>query len=196
MQARALASSRAKPSPRSLPTSLDPKKDLTPFYFDDRGQLIETATVGFLVPDLRFNDALRVIVESPSAAKTKITITGLFRASDRLPKSQAQWEDVLAIYDKRVPKKLEPLEIDVRINGKSIGKLTATKVETREVPLEMGPSHGTKKVRTAMEQVTVEVSGEVDLPAGRQELFLIHHHIIDGVIEGLGIGMRPTPPSK
>jgi hypothetical protein len=195
-QAKALAPRKIKPPALSLPISLDPRKDLTPFYYDDHGQLIETATVGFLVPDLRFNDALRVIVEPQAATKTKITITGLFRTADRLPKSAAQWEDVLGLYEKQVPRKYQAIEVDVQINRESIGKLTATKVETREIPLEMGPSHGTKEVRTAKEKVVTEISGEVDIPAGRQGLFLIHHHIVDGMIEGIGIGTTPIPPSK
>jgi stress response protein YsnF len=148
-----------------------------------------------LVPDLRFNDALRAIVEVKEAGKTKIVITGFFRTSDRQPKSQAQWEDVLKLYEQMVPKERQPIEVVVQIDGKSIGKLTATKTETRKVPLEMAPSHGAKEVRAAEEEVATEISGEVELPAGRQELMLIHHHIVDGLIEGLGIGMAPLPPA-
>lgn len=196
-QARTLAPRKMEPRAIAIPASVDPRKEVTPFYRDDAGKLIETATAEFLVPDMRFHDALRVVIDVPKAGKTKVTLTGQFRTSDRLPKSQAQWEDVLKLHEQIVPKQRRPIEVDVQVSGRSAGTLTATKTETRKVPLEMGPSHGTKEVRTAEEEVAVEISGEADLPAGRQEVFLVHKNIVDGLIEGIGLGMPPAPkPEK
>jgi len=59
------------------------------------------------------------------------------------------------------------------------------------VPLEKAV--GNKKVRTANEELAVELSGDVDLAAGRQEIMLVHKNIVDGLIEGIGIGMPPAP---
>jgi hypothetical protein len=196
-QARSMAHRRTEPQAIAIPASVDPRKGVTPFYRDDAGRLIETATAEFLVPDMRFHDALRVVVDVKQAGATKVTLSGLFRTSDRQPKSQAQWEDVLKLYGEIVPKQRGPIEVDVQVGGRSAGRLTATKTETRKVPLEMGPSHGAKEVRAAEEEVAVEISGEVDLPAGRQEIFLVHGNIVDGLIEGIGIGMPPAPkPEK
>jgi len=192
-QARARAPRKPEPPVLAIPSSVDPQKQVTPYYYDDGGHLIETATAGFLVPDMRFHDALRVVADVPQAGRTKIILAGLFRTSDRQPKSQAQWEDVLRLHEQVVPKQRRPIEVDVQVGGRSVGTLTATRMERRKVPLESGPSHGTKDVRTAEEDVAVEIAGEVDLPAGRQEIFLIHRNIVDGLIEGIGLGMPPAP---
>ena len=180
----------------AIPASVDPIKQVTPFYRDDAGKLVETATAGFLVPDLRFNAALRVVADVKQAGKTKIIITGLFRTSDRIPKSQAQWEDALKLYEQIVPRERRPMEFDVQVAGKSAGKLLPTRTERRDVPLEKGPTFGDKKVRTANEEVVLELSGDVDLPAGRQEIMLVHKNIVDGLIEGIGIGMPPAPKQE
>ncbi|HEY3322651.1 MAG TPA: hypothetical protein VGP72_19505 [Planctomycetota bacterium] len=192
-EAKALAPKRPVRVALSLPVSVDVKKDVVPFIYAD-GKLIEASAVSFLVPDLRFSNALMVAADVQQAGKTKIVVTGTFRYSDKLPKSQPQWEDILKLYDQLVPKERRQMEIDVRVGEKSVGKLIPSKTERRQMPLEMKPGFGDKDVKKVEEDVVVELSGEVELPAGRQEVFLIHRNIVDGLIEGLGVGMNPLPP--
>ena len=84
------------------------------------------------------------------------------------------------------------MSIEVRRDGKTIGRLEPTKTETRDVPLSTRPSHGSgkEKEETVREELVVEMTGEVELTAGRNELLLIHHNIVDGVMDRLRFGVN------
>jgi len=141
---------------------------------------VEATAVKFLIPDLRFSQALRLTIDAPRAGKVRLSVSGVFRYSDREPMWAAQWEDVLALHERFVPRKRMPMEIEVRVGERVVGRLTPGRTERQEVALEMKPSHGEKDVKKTTEEVVTELSGEADLPAGRQDLFLVHRNIVDG----------------
>jgi hypothetical protein len=149
---------------------------------------VETATAPSLMPDLRFSEAILLIAEVASPGKTKITASGVFRYSDRKPCWQAQWEDLLALREKRVPSVRRPIEFEVRLGGKTVGKLVPSKVEEKEVPLQLASPSAGLKPKTELEEVVTELTGEIDLPAGRQDIVLIHHNVVDGKCEKIAVG--------
>ena len=146
------------------------------------------ATADFLVPDLRFSEAVQLVADVKAADKKKIVATGVFRYSDRKPCWQAQWEDLLALRDKLVPSERRPMEFEVRIGGKTVGKLLPTKTEQKEVPLQLASPSAGLKPKTVVEEVVTELTGEIDLPAGRQEILLIHRNVVDGKLEKVAVG--------
>ena len=148
---------------------------------------VETATADMLVPDLRFSEAVQLVGDVKAAGKKKIVATGVFRYSDRKPCWQAQWEDLLALRDQLVPSERRPMEFDVQVGGKTVGKLVPTKTEQKEVPLELASASAGLKPKTVVEEVVTELSGEIDLPAGRQEVLLIHKNVVDGKLEKIAI---------
>ena len=79
-----------------------------------------------------------------------------------------------------------PMEFEVRIGEKTVGKLLPEKTGQKEVTLTT-PAGGIG-AKTAVEEVVTELSGEIELPAGRQEILLIHHNIVDGKLDKVGIG--------
>ena len=142
--------------------------------------------------DLRFADATLVVLDVQKPGRTAVAAEGTFRYSDRRPRSQALWEDLLALRDRIVPKKREPMAFDVLLDGKPAGRLDKLATATRDVPLDSPAWHGTEKPKTASEEVAIRVSGEVDLPAGQHRLLLIHRNIVDGRLEKLHIGVEPA----
>lgn len=149
---------------------------------------VESATADVLVPDLRFSEALQLVADVQTPGKMKITATGVFRYSDRQPCWQAQWEDLLALREKLVPVERRPLEFEVQVGGKTVGKLVPTKTEQKEVPLQLASPSAGLKPKTAVEEVVTELSGEIELPAGRQEILLIHRNVVDGKLEKVTVG--------
>jgi len=149
---------------------------------------VETATVEFLMADLRFSEAMQLIADVKTAGTFKITITGVFRYSDRKPCWQAQWEDIIDLREKLVPNERKPMEFEVNNGGKTVGKLLPTKTEQKEVPLELASASAGLKPKTVVEEVVTELSGEIELAAGRQEILLIHHNIVDGKLEKVVVG--------
>lgn len=170
-----------------VPAVFEPKQYVT--YMRDGGGFIEAGTASMLVNDLRFSEAIMLITEVKQPGKMRIVAEGQFRYSDRSPRSQAQWEDILAIREKVVPKERRPMEVVVQLGGKIIGKLVPARTEQRDVPIEMLPSYACERPRTVNEEVVLQLAGEVDLPAGRQELLLIHRNIVDGVLERVAVGL-------
>ena len=191
--ARALQPKRPERLAVTLPATFDPQKQLVPMLRDG-DRTIEATAISFLVPDLRFNHALGLVADVKQPGPTKIVVACVFRYSDRQPMMAPQWEDVLKLYEKTVPHQRRQMEIEVLVGGKSVGTLRPGKVESREIALEMKPSHGAKEVRKAVEEVVTEIRGEVPLAAGRQEIVLIHRNIIDGKVEAVGIGVEPQLP--
>ncbi len=152
-------------------------------YYRVGEEFIETATAEFLMSDLRFSQALKLVAEVKTAAKLKVTATGVFRYSDRKPCWQAQWEDILKLRDKLVPHERRPMESEVRLGGKTVGKLTPGKVAQTEVVVEGGPAP-----KKTTEEAVTELSGEIQLPAGRQEILFIPRDIVDGKLEKVAVG--------
>jgi len=149
---------------------------------------VETATADMLVPDLRFSEAVKLIADVKTPGKTKLVATGVFRYSDRKPCWQAQWEDIIELREKLVPAERKPMEFEVRLNGQTVGKLLSAKTEQKEVPLELASASAGLKPKTVVEEVVTELSGEIDLPAGRQEILLIHRNVVDGKLEKIVVG--------
>jgi len=152
-------------------------------YYRFGDEFIETATAEFLMSDLRFSQALKLVAEVKTAAKMKVTATGVFRYSDRKPCWQAQWEDIIKLRDALVPHVRRPMAIEVQLGGQTLGKLTPSKVAKTEVMIEGGPA----PKKTAEEAVT-ELAGEIQLPAGRQEILFIPRAIVDGKLEKVAVG--------
>lgn len=149
---------------------------------------VETATADMLVPDLRFSEAVQLVADVKTPGKTKLSASGVFRYSDRKPCWQAQWEDLLALRERLVPSERRPMEFEVRVGGKTVGKLLPTKTEQKEVALQLASPSAGLKPRTVVEEVVTELTGEIDLPAGRQEILLIHRNIVDGKLKKVAVG--------
>ena len=157
---------------------------------------VETATADMLVPDLRFSEAVQLVANVKAAGKKKIVATGVFRYSDRKPCWQAQWEDLLALRDKLVPSERRPMEFEVRVVGKTVGKLLPTKSEQKEVPLQLASPSAGLKPKTVVDEVVTELTGEIDLPAGRQEILLIHRNVVDGKLDNVAVVLLSGSSSK
>jgi hypothetical protein len=169
----------------AVPATFEPKQFL--LCLREGEGFVESATVEFLVPDLRFSDAIQLTVDVKAPGKYRIQIPGLFRYCDRKPCWQAQWEDVIELREKLVPKQRKPIEVAVTIDGKPAGNLKSVKVEEKEVPLELASSSAGLKPKTQVEDVVTEISGELELPAGQHKLLLIPANIVDGKIERIEI---------
>ena len=161
---------------------------------DRAREFYESSTASVLRRDLRFSDAVLIVVDARRPGKMQIAADGQFRYSDGRPRSQPQWEDVLAVYNAVVRRSRAPMSIEVRRGGETIGQLNPTQKETRDVPLSTRPSHGSgkEKVETIREELVIEMTGEVELTAGRNELLLIHHNIVDGVLDRLRFGVSSS----
>ena len=144
-QAAALAPKAPAVEAVPIPATFSLKTQVTPLLRDGE-RFIEATANEFLLPDLRFSQGLRLVADVREAGKTRVTVTGLFRYSDRTPMTAAQWENVLKLYNEVVPKERRPMEIEVLVGGKPAGKLTPGRTETKDVPVEMSPSHGQKDV--------------------------------------------------
>ncbi len=168
-----------------IPATFTPTQCVT--YYRDGDKYIETVNVGMLMPDLRFSQALMLPVEAKQAGKVDINVHGVFRYSDREPCSQPQWEEILSLRAKLVPKERKPVEMLVQIDGKPAGKLVAAKTEQKDVPLESKPMTG-EKPKTANEEAVTQIHGTVELPAGKHEILLIEQNIVDGKLEKISVG--------
>lgn len=169
----------------AVPAEIKPGQ-LVPYMLDGP-KWVEAGTAGMLIPDLRFSQGLLLVADVKQAGKYRITLDGLFRFTDAKPMWQAQWEDIIELREKIVPKTRRPIEVEVMFAGKSIGKLTPSKTGPATVQLELrSPTGG--KPRTAEEECVQQIAGEIELPAGRQEILLVHRNIIDGRIDKVTVG--------
>lgn len=174
---------RPLPAAVAVPGTIEPAQCvlLLRRTIDGRETWIETATAAPLVPDLRFSDALLLVLDVKQAGKRHIVAEGIFRYSDRKPCWQAQWEDIIELREKLVPRQRQPLVFDLqRRDGQPVGQLVPVRTEQKEVPLEMAAASAGLKPKTVVEEVVTHVAGDIDLPAGRQELVLIPRHVVDG----------------
>lgn len=158
---------------------------------DDKGDFVETTTAAFLIPDLRFSEAILFPVEVAAAGKVRVVYDGQYRTSEKQPMWQAQWEDVINLRQKLMGDARQPMSIEVRLNGQPIGALVPVKTEAREVQLELASASAALKPRTQTEEIVARLEGEIELPAGRHELLLVHRNMVDGKLTAVGFGMEP-----
>jgi hypothetical protein len=190
--ARAAQAPRPPPAitAQPIPATFTPAQYTIFYRVGERWQ--ESATAGMLVPDLRFSEGIRLVLDVPQAGRTRVVADGIFRYSDRRPCWQAQWEDILNLRERLVPAERRPMEFAVLLDGQPAGRLAPSRVEEKEVQLYMGAGTGPK---AAPEEVVTRLEGEVELPAGRHELMLVHRNIVDGKLLLVGVGMEPVPPA-
>ena len=148
---------------------------------------IDSATADALIPDLRFSDAIQLNADTKEAGRYTLRAEGVFRYSDRTPCRQACWEDIINLRESVVPKERRPMEWDVWVNGKPAGKLAVTKTAEKEVPLELYSATAGMNPKSQMEEVAVELSGAVELPAGSVEIMLIHQNVVDGKLNRVAV---------
>ena len=178
-----------KPVPPATPCPglIEPKSYIP--YDCVGGKYIETSTAGSLLRDLNFSKAIKLVLDVKRAGPVTVAADGTFRNSDKEPRSRAQWEGVLQIRKKYITPKLQPMKIEVRLGGKVIGEFLPTKREMRDMPIEALPWYVKEKPKSVHEKVVVELAGKVNLPAGRQELMLIPHNIVDGYLNRVRVGI-------
>jgi hypothetical protein len=176
----------------AVPAAFGPKQFVS--FMPDGDKWVEAGTADMLIPDLRFSAGILLVVEAKQGGKMKVVARGLFRYSDAKPCWQAQWEDIIDLGEKLVPKERRPMAIDVLVGGKPAGRLVPSHTEQKEVPLELAAPTAGLKPKTAVEEVVTELAGDVELPAGRQEVLLVHRHIVDGKLDAVGVGMDPPAP--
>lgn len=138
--------------------------------------------------DLRFADAILLPVEVPRPGETPIRCEGRFRYSDRVPRSQPNWEKVLRLYEEIMPLERRPLRFRVLIDGEEAGVLEKRRTETQTVPVDTPGRFGGEEPKKVEEEVVTRVSGQVQLPAGRHELILVPENVVDGRLETVRVG--------
>ena len=174
----------------AVPGTIEPKQYVPQLR---RGDAYEDAWSpgGDWPKDLRFADAMLLVIDVKQPGKTAIVAEGSFRYSDRKPRSQANWEDILELREKIVPKERRPMEFEVVLDGKPIGHLDKLTTAEREVEVKAPPGFGREGAVKVTEEVVTAIRGEVDLPAGPHRLMLIHRNIVDGKLEKVRVGTGP-----
>ena len=153
------------------------------------GKYVETSTARSLLRDLNFSKAVKLVVEVKQSGSVTIAGDGVFRNSDKDPLNRAQWEGVLKVRKKYITPEFKPMRIEVRLGGKVIGEFLPTRREIRDVPIESLPWYAREKPKSVREEVVVELTARLALPAGRQELMLIPHNIVDGCLNRVRVGI-------
>ena len=123
--------------------------------------------------DLRFCDAVQMSIDVTQPGPTRLSVEGVFRYSDRRPRSQPSGEEILALRDRVMRHTRQPMEMEARLDGRAIGKLAPARTAQREIPIETLPSYLKEKPKSVEEEVVVELAGELDLPSGNHTLLLI-----------------------
>ena len=80
------------------------------------------------------------------------------------------------------------MAFDIVLDGKPVGRLTSSSTATRDVPIESPPWHAKVEPKTANEEIVLRLSGEVDLPAGKHRLLLVHRNMVDPHLEKIHVG--------
>lgn len=139
--------------------------------------------------DLRFSDATDLEIEVSQAGPVDISVDGIFRYSDRRPATQPQWEDYLVLWDQYLKAPRQPAAFKVFVDGQPAGQLDKITEEKREVALNIVMASTGEPSRKAEEEVATQISGQVELPAGRHRLRLVHTNIVDGVLNRVRVGL-------
>ena len=173
----------AKPVVHKLPATIK-AADLVPYYQPDDTLIQAWNPGGQFVGDLRFLDADAATIDCGSGGRVHATIDGTFRYSDRQPRSQSTWEEVIALYMKTVPQVRRPVTADVFIDGKPAGSLTQVQMGMIDAVLDTpgGGSYSQVKPKTAHEEAVSQISGTVTLPPGVHTLMLRPRNVVDGQV--------------
>jgi len=192
--ARPVTRDQIRPAPPAarprltLPNLFQPQHYVTQML--SGGRYVEAMNPGGgYLTDARFYDAVLLPVDAPKPGEFEIAAEGLFRTSDRRPRSQAVWEDLLALRDQHVRPERRPLHFEVRVDGKPAGKLDGLTTVRCEVPVEMLPFYVKRKPKSVTEEAVTRVAGRIALPAGRHELLLILRNVVDARLERVRIGV-------
>ena len=180
----------ARPA-RTVPCRFEPQQVVPMLRDGDR--FVEAGTAASLLSDLRFSDAMLLIVDVPQSGNKTITVDGAFRYSDRKPAWQAVWEDFIELREKLVPKQRRPMEIEVRLDGQPAGTLLPVKTAVIEVPIQLRSPTANTKPEMAQEEAVTQIGGEIALPVGRHELLLIPRNIVDGKLAAVAVGAERQP---
>lgn len=164
---------------QAIPAVFEPKDAVTYYNIDGSYERCWSPG-GNWQGDLRFSDALKLTVDAKDGGTFNVAIDGIFRYNDRQPRSQAQWEDVLAVYNKTVKKTRQPMTFEVWVDGKLAGTLTTLQPAEKDVPIDTLPGYSTDKPKSVVEEVVTQVSGTVTIPAGTHEVMFIHRNMVDG----------------
>jgi hypothetical protein len=161
------------------------------------GEFIPTSTANVHLPDLRFSKGLEVTVENGNDGEVEFNMDGLFRYSEKEPRSQAQWESILALRRKYLPEQpRRPMAVEVWSGGKVLATLLPVQKEQAEVPVETLPFYVKEKPKSVTEEVVLRVGGKVPLPKGRSTLLLVHRNIVDGRLDKIRMGVPLEAPAK
>ncbi|HPD17558.1 MAG TPA: hypothetical protein PLE19_21685 [Planctomycetota bacterium] len=176
--------------PLDVPATIE-CKDFIPQLRTAKGYEDAWTPGGNWKADLRFADAILLVVDVKKPGRTAIAAEGVFRYSDRRPRSQGVWEDILALRDTLVPKERRPMAFDVVLDGQPAGRLDKLTTGTKDVPIDSPPGYGPQKPKTVSEEVVTRIGGELDLPAGTHRLMLVHRNMVDGRLEKVRVGEGP-----
>jgi hypothetical protein len=195
-EAREIANQPPEPPKAVLLPGIAEPKQMQPYDFVG-GEFIPTSTANVLLPDLRFSKGLEVTVENGNDGEVEFNMDGLFRYSEKEPRSQAQWESILALRRKYLPEQpRRPMAVEVWSGGKVLATLLPVQKEQAEVPVETLPFYVKEKPKSVTEEVVLRVGGKVPLPKGRSTLLLVHRNIVDGRLDKIRMGVPLEAPAK
>ncbi|MFW5682832.1 MAG: hypothetical protein ACOC1G_07490, partial [Phycisphaeraceae bacterium] len=172
-----------KPEHVSIPATFEPADVMTLLRKPEGGFVEATRPTKDWARDLRFSEAVAVFVETDQPQTVEVEMQGVLRYSDRRPRSQAQWERILALRDRVVEPERKPMRVTVIVDGEAVGTLEPTQTQEREVPIDTVAGFAQGEPTLVKEEVVTRVSGELKLPEGEVELILVPEHVVDGVLE-------------
>ena len=171
-----------------LPGTIEVVKAALPFYQSLGKWTHAWNPGGSWVGDLRFSDATYARVKVLNAGKYRVRCNGTFRYNDRTPQTQSTWEEIVGMYMNTVQPQRDPMDFEVLLNGKSLGRLSELTIAQKEVVTQSSTAAPRKAVAT--EEVVTAVEGEVELPAGEHELLFVWHNMVDGKLDSVQISAR------
>jgi len=140
-----------------------------------------------LPADLRFTEAIAIPVEVTEPGAYTVRTAGVFRYSDRQPRSQPNWEAILEIYEQVVKLPRKPLEWEMQLNDQAVGHLTPSKTEQASVPIDTLPFYMKTPPPSVTEEVVSELTGTVELTQGKHVIRLVLQNMVDGELTALEI---------
>ena len=172
-----------KPNVHPLPATVA-VADMVPYYQPGDTLIQAWNPGGQFIGDLRFLDADGLTVDAGAGGTMNVSVDGQFRYSDRIPKSQSIWEEVIALYEKVVPQTRRPITADVYIDGKLAGSLTLTRTGDIDAVVDTpgGSGYAHLKPKTVHEEAVTRISGTVTLPAGVHTLMVRPLNVVDGQV--------------
>lgn len=179
---------KISPTARPVPADFLLKAGVFLPYYRPLGEWTP-ASEGKTNGDLRFSESHQGRIKVETAGKYRIRMQGLFRFSDRRPATQPSWVDYVNEYMAQVQPTRKPMTFEVRLDGKSLGRLTETTVETKDAEVSFAFGRALK----LPEELVTEVSGVVELPVGEHDLMLAHENVVDGKLTSVSIQLEAKP---